>query len=105
MLAGMENNKILGIVLIVLGALLLLGWLHIPYLGLILGVLLLVVGIMTLMGKFSGANWMAWVLIVLGAIAVLANLGLNFLDSIANILVTIVAIILIVFGVLKLVGK
>lgn len=101
----MENNKIIGIVLIAVGALLLLGWLHIPYLGLILGILLLVLGIMMLMGKMSGAAWVAWTVIVLGAIAVLASLGLNFLDSIANLMLTIVAIALIVVGVLKLVGK
>lgn len=102
---GMENNKILGIVLIVVGALLLLGWLKIPYLGLILGIVLLVIGTMSLMGKIRGATWMAWTLVVLGAIAVLASLGLDFLDPVANLLLTVVAIILIVVGVLKLVGK
>lgn len=102
---GMENNKILGIVLIVVGALLLLGWLKIPYLGLILGVVLLVIGLMGVMGKIRGASWISWTLVVLGAIAILASLGLDFLDPVANMILTVVAIILIVVGVLKLVGK
>ena len=101
----MENNKILGIVLIVIGALLLLGWLSIPYLGLLLGILLLVIGILMLTGKLSGPAWMAWTLVVLGAIAILANLGLDALRDIENLMLTLVAIILIVVGVLKLVGK
>jgi hypothetical protein len=101
----METNKILGIILVVVGALLLLGWLDIPYLGLIVGIIVVAAGIMILMGKLSGAPWMAWTLIVLGAIAVLAGLGLKIFADIANILLTLVAIVLIIVGVLKIVGK
>src|SRR5687767_5855196 len=100
----MEGNKILGIVLIAIGALLLLGWLKIPFLVLILGILLLVVGIMILMGKLAGASWLAWVCIVLGIIMILADQGLDLdiFKDIANLIVTIGAVILIVIGVMKL---
>ena len=101
----MENNKILGIVLIVIGALLLLNWLNIPYLTLILGVLLLVVGIMILMGKMSGVAWMGWTAVVLGAIVILANMGIHAFAGIAGFVATAAAIILIVIGVLKLMNK
>ncbi len=101
----MENNKILGIVLIAIGALLLLNWLNIPYLALILGILLLVVGIMIVMGKLSGVAWMGWTAVVLGALVILASLGIDALQPIAGLVVTLAAIILIVIGVLKLLGK
>ncbi len=103
----MSNARILGIVLIALGALLLLGWLHIPYLVFILGIVLIVVGVLMLMGSLRGAKWMAVLALVLGIIVVLRDApGLKWIgDDVGNLLVTAVAIILIVLGVLKVMER
>src|ERR1041385_5817310 len=103
----MNNNQILGIVLLVLGILLLLGWLHIAYLILILGVLLIVVGVMILMGSLRGAKWLGVVALVLGILLVLRDVpGVTWISNqVGDLLVTVIAVILIVLGIMKIIEK
>lgn len=103
----MSNQQIVGIVLAVLGALLLLKWLSIPYLATIIAVALIIVGILILMKKFQGAPWMGWTAIVLGALVVLSDLPFmqSLGNTVASLLTTAVAVILIVVGVMKYLGK
>jgi hypothetical protein len=103
----LDNNKLIGIILLAVGVLLLLGWLDIPFLTEIVAIAMIVIGILILVGKFSGPAWLGVLLIVLGILVFLK--GLPFLDAIgrtvAGLIDTIVAVILIVLGILKLVGK
>lgn len=100
-----SNNQIVGIVFIVLGALLLLGWLHIPFLPTIIGILLVVLGILALMGtSLMRKNVvLGIVLVVLGVLILVPGLGIGY--ALASLVQTIVAVALIVVGVLKLMGK
>lgn len=106
-MASASPNTVLGVVLIALGALLLLGWLDIPFLTEIAGIALIILGILMLMGKFRGPNWLGILLIVLGAL-VFAK-GFAWLDNlsgtVSSLIDTAIAIGLIILGVLKLLGK
>ena len=102
---ALSTNQIVGILLIVLGAVLLLGWLNIPYLGTIVGIVLVVLGIMALVGAGPMAKNMVLgvVLVILGVLCLIPRLGIG--GAIGGLLETIVAIVLIVVGILKLIGK
>ena len=102
---ALSTNQVVGILLIVLGAVLLLGWLNIPFLGTIVGIILLVLGIMALMGAgpMSKNAVLGVVLVVLGVLCLIPWLGIG--SSIGALLETIVAIVLIVVGILKVAGK
>ncbi len=103
----MKNDQILGIVLVALGALLLLGWLHIPYLVTVLGLILLIVGIMILMGKMRAASWIGVTCVVLGLLLILPTFDpvKKLVGDLLDLAVTIVAVILIILGVMKLMAK
>ncbi len=103
----MDNNKILGIVLIVLGALLVLNWIRIPFLTEVVGIGLIVLGILMLMGRFGGGTILGIVAIVLGALVLVGRIP-GFVDVVGDIwriLTLVVGILLIVFGALKVLGK
>lgn len=98
-------DLILGIVLIVIGALMLLGKLGIPFLEEILGIAALVVGILILIGRVGGATWMGVALVVVGVL-ILATRFLDFITgTVADIINIVLGIILVVFGILKVMGK
>lgn len=105
--AIMADNKVLGIILIVLGALLLLGWLSIPYLSTIVGVGLVVLGILMLMGRMPGGTILAVVAIVLGVLLLLDRIPAfeEATKDLWRIITTVVAVLLIVFGAMKVMGK
>ncbi len=98
----MLSNRILGILLIALGAALLLGWLHPPVLIETLGIALIVLGILMLM---NGSTVVGIVVLVVGVLVLAGRLpGLaDVLGSNWAIVNTVLAIVLIVFGVMRLV--
>ena len=102
-----SSNQVLGWILIALGALLLLGWLHIPFFTEILGIVLIIVGILILAKTLHGPTWLAILVIVLGALILLRDVP--WLDAIGralgDVFTTIVAVLCIVIGVLKVAGK
>jgi hypothetical protein len=102
---ALSTNQIVGIILIVLGAVLLLGWLNIPFLGTIVGIALIVLGIMALMGSGPMAKNMVLgvVLLILGVLCLIPWLGIG--GAIGSLIETIVAIVLIVVGIMKVAGK
>jgi hypothetical protein len=102
---AMSNNQIVGLVLVVLGALLLLGWLHIPFLGTIIGVILVVLGVLALVGSgpMRKNAVLGVVLVVLGVLILVPGLGIGY--ALASLVQTVVAILLIVVGILKLMDK
>jgi hypothetical protein len=102
---ALSTNQIVGILLIVLGVVLLAGWLNIPYLGIIVGIVLVVLGVMALIGARPMAKNMVLgvVLLILGILCLIPALGMG--NAIGALLETLVAIVLIVVGILKLIGK
>jgi hypothetical protein len=104
---AMGPSKLVGILLIALGALLLLGWLHVPYLTTLLGIVLIVVGVMVLAGSLHGARWLGIVALVLGILLLFPGVPAfsRALGFIGDLLTTVIAVVLIVMGVLKLVGR
>lgn len=102
---ALSTNQIVGILLIVLGVILLLGWLNIPFLGTIVGIVLIVLGVMALMGAgpMSKNLVLGIVLLILGVLCLIPWLGIG--SGIGALLETIVAIVLIVVGILKVAGK
>lgn len=98
----MDNDKIIGIVLLVLGILFTIGTIDVPFLGELVALAALVIGILMLMGKMDGATWLAITLVVVGAV-MLATPWLAFLEGlIAGLLNLAIGIVLIVLGVMRL---
>ncbi len=98
----MNNDKILGIILLALGVLMLLGFVGIPFIELFLGLGAIIIGVLMFMGKMRGETWMAILLIVLGAV-ILATPYLDFLTkAISNVIDVVVGIVLIVLGIMKI---
>jgi hypothetical protein len=106
-LIGVNNNQILGIVLVVLGAILLLDRGSIAFVTPLLGVILLVVGILMLMGTLHGASWIAVSCIVLGILLILPGIPAvkALVDSVLMVGIIVVAVLLIIFGALKIAQK
>ncbi|MCA1811640.1 MAG: hypothetical protein LC623_06475 [Halobacteriales archaeon] len=102
MASSLTNNQVTGIVLIVLGALALAGWLNAAVI-LVAGIFLLVYGIVVLLGKARSSQLIGILCIVAGAILLLGKLP--FLAGIIDVLMTIIGVLLIVVGILKLLGK
>lgn len=103
----MANNKVLGIVLIVLGALLLLNWIRIPFLTEVVGIGLIVLGVLMLMGRMGGSSILGIVAIVLGALVLIGRIP-GFVDAVGDlwrIITLVIGVLLIVFGALKMMGK
>lgn len=105
-MARSQNDTILGIVLIVLGALILLGFLDIPFLTEIAAIIAIVVGVLMLMGKFRGATWIAVTLIILGILLLASNpLGRVLSGIVGTILDILIGVVLLILGILKLMGR
>jgi hypothetical protein len=102
---AMSTNQVVGILLIILGAVLLLGWLNIPFLGTIVGIVLVVLGILALMGAGPMPKNMVLgiVLVILGILVLIPDLGIG--RGLGDLVELIVGIVLIIVGVLKLAGK
>lgn len=98
-------DLVVGIALLVLGILVLIGRIGIPYFSLILGIIVLVVGILMLFGRLSGAKWLGVLLTVLGVILLFTD----YLGGVVRVLETIsevlIGVVLIVLGALKLMGR
>lgn len=104
-MARTQNDTLLGIVFLVLGVLILLGFLPIPFLTEIVAVAAIVVGVLTLMGTFRAATWVAVVLIVLGILLLLSNpIGALLSNVVGTVLDVLIGLALIVLGILKLAG-
>jgi hypothetical protein len=102
MASSLTNNQTTGIILIVLGALALGGWLS-HFIILAAGIILLVYGIIVLMGKARSSHLVGILCVVAGALLVLGYFPL--LGALVGALTTVVGIVLIVVGILKLLGK
>jgi uncharacterized membrane protein HdeD (DUF308 family) len=103
-------NLVLGIALIVVGALLLIGQFSLGELLPFMGIVLLVAGILMLLGTIPGGKLIGIVLTVLG-ILLLANF-IDFPDAISDamravmgIINLVAGIILVILGIMKLAGK
>src|SRR5687767_11479806 len=98
---ALSSNQVVGIVLLILGIVLLAGWLNIPYLGIIVGIVLVVLGVMALIGAGPMAKnvILGAVLLVLGILCLIPALGMG--QAVGAVLETVVAVILIVVGILK----
>jgi hypothetical protein len=98
------SNKIVGVLLILLGVALLLGWLHLPFLVETLGIVLIVLGALML---FQGSTLLGIVVIVVGALVLAGRLpGLvDLLGGNWAIVNTVLAVLLIVLGALKVAGR
>lgn len=102
----LTNDQVVGIILIVLGALLFLGFLGTVLLALV-AVGLIVVGILILMRNLRGPAWLGATCLVIGALLVLPTWGpvQDVVKGFIGILITVAAIILIVLGVMKLIQR
>jgi hypothetical protein len=99
------TNQVIGAILIVLGALLLLGWLDIPFLGTIVGIALIVLGLLAVVGAgpMPKNGLLGIILVALGVVVLIPTLGVG--GAVAGLLETVVAIVLIVVGILKVMGR
>jgi len=93
-----QTDQIIGVVLIVLGALIALGKLGLGWLVLVGAIAAIVVGILILLGKTKGSQVFGILLIVGGALV----LGMPYLFSgLAFILNLVIGILVIIAGVMK----
>ncbi len=98
----MDKDKVIGIVLLVLGILFVVGFIDIPYLDELVAVAALVAGVLVLIHKLRGPQWLGITLIVVGAL-MLVTPWLSFLaGTIAALLNLAIGVVLIVLGVLRL---
>jgi hypothetical protein len=102
----LNNDQIVGIILIVLGALMLFGGLS----GLLLTIVaigLVVVGILILMRHLKGPAWLGVTCLVIGILAILPNYGPveRAVHDVLGIVVVIIAVLLIVLGIMKLIQR
>jgi hypothetical protein len=104
-MAKTSTNQVMGAILIALGALLLLGWLDIPFLGTVVGIALIVLGLLAVAGAgpMPKNAVLGIVLVALGVVVLIPWLGVG--GAVAGLLETVVAIVLIVVGVLKVMGR
>lgn len=106
MASSLSNDQVAGIVLVVLGILVLLGYLG----GLIIlvgAIALIVYGILILIGKAGGATWVGVLCLVLGILLLGPRIPFvsDLVGGAAHILVIIIGVILLVLGILKLARK
>ncbi len=93
-----------GIVLVVVGALGLLGQIGLGWIVTVAAVAAVVVGILMLLGKMQGRTTFAIVLLVLGLLLLFPDvLGIG--KTLGGIIEIVAAVLLLVLGVLKLMGK
>ncbi len=101
-MASSTTDTAIGVILIVVGAASLFGWLNIGFIVTLAAIAAIVVGVLVLMGKFSGSSLMGIVLLGAGILLLVPNVvG----DALGNVLSTVAAVVLVVLGVLKLMGK
>lgn len=96
---------IVGVLLLVLGILVLIGALGIPYFTLILGIAAIVFGVLMLIGRVRGGNVGGIILLAVGIILVATNWLREVtavIETVANI---VVGVVLVLMGALKLMGK
>lgn len=102
----LNNDQIVGIILIVLGALMLFGGLS-DVLLMVVAIALIVVGILILMRRLKGPAWLGVTCLVIGILALLPNYGPveKAVEGVLGIVVVVVAVILIVIGIMKLIQR
>ena len=101
-MSSADTDKILGVVLIVLGVLVAVGPLSVSWLVTVGALVAIVVGVLILAKQIRGQANVAVLLIVLGVLA----LGVPFLkDVISTIVNIVVGVVLVVLGVTKLQRK
>ena len=101
-----NDSMILGIVLIVLGILVLVGPLDVPFVVEAAAVLLIIASILMFMGKLSGGNIVAVILLGLALLLLFPNaLGDKLSDILSLVVELAVGIGLLFYGILKVTGK
>lgn len=103
---ALSNDQVLGIVLIVLGVIVLAGWLS-GVLVTIAAIALIVVGILILLGKMRGAAWQGVLCLVIGILLlfpVIPGLG-SVLGALERVVFVVIGIVLLVVGILKVAQK
>ncbi len=96
------QDLVLGIVLTILGVLMLIDRLKVPYLAEIAAIALVVVGVLMLMGRMRGKQCIAIVAIVAGIVIILVG---QFAAAVGALLNIALGVLLLIAGILKLVGK
>ncbi len=93
-----------GIVLVIVGALGLLGQIGLGWIVTVAAVAAVVVGILMLLGKMQGRTMGAIVLLALGILLLFPDI-LNIGATLGGIIEVVAAVALVILGVLKLMGK
>ncbi len=102
-----KKALILGIIMCVLGVLLLSGQLGEvgPWLVFATAIILIIVGVLMVAKQLPGSMLIGIVMIALGALVILPNDTFPELESLFGIIDLMIGVLLLVFGVLKIVGK
>jgi hypothetical protein len=103
---ALSNDQVLGIILIVLGVIVLAGWLS-GALITIAAVALIVVGILILLGKMRGSQLVGVLCLVFGILLlfpVIPGLG-SILGALERIVFIVIGVLLVVYGILKVAQK
>lgn len=103
---SLTNDQVLGIILIVLGVIVLAGWLS-GVLVTIAAIALIVIGILILLRKMSGSTVAGVVCLVIGILLlfpVIPGLG-SVLGALERIVFIVIGIVLLVYGILKVAQK
>ena len=108
MAKGMD--LVIGIALIVVGALLLLGYWTVGWLLPYLGIVLIVAGILMLLGKLAGGMLVGILALVFGILLVLNFIDFpgdmkDFMRNAMGIINLVAGIVFVVLGIMKLAGK
>ncbi|PSG98308.1 hypothetical protein BRD56_00745 [Thermoplasmatales archaeon SW_10_69_26] len=96
----MDLDTIIGLAMIVLGALVFLGEFSVSWLLPVAGVVLVVMGVLMLLGVLAGSTLMGISILVIGLLLYGDVVGIP--NAITQILNTVVGIVLIVLGILQL---
>lgn len=103
---ALTNDQVLGIILIVLGVIVLAGWLS-GVLVTLAAVALIVVGILILLGKMRGSQAVGIVCLVVGVVLLLPWIPFvsAILGALERLLFVVIGVILLVYGILKVARK
>jgi hypothetical protein len=103
---ALTNDQVLGIVLIVLGVVVLAGWLS-GVLVTVAAIALIIVGILILLGKVRGSQLAGILCLVFGVLLlfpVIPGLG-TVLGALERLVFIVIGVILLVYGILKVAQK
>lgn len=106
MASSLSTNQVIGIVMIVLGLLILLGWFGGILLTLV-AVALIVLGILILIGKMAGSTLTGVVCLILGILLLAPGIPVisDILGALERVALIVIGVLLLVFGILKVANK